>query len=352
MEKIAKLKIVDVVQETNDAVSIHFKQPFFKKVKYTPGQFLTLLVDIEGKTERRCYSLNSAPNVDRTMSVTVKRVKDGKVSNYLLDYVKTGASMKVVYPMGNFTIQPTPTERRHVVLFGAGSGITPLMSMLKTVLHTESQSIVSLFYANRNEQSIIFNKELNQLQAKFGDRLTVVHILKEPGNVEACYSGRIDRSRIGDLLKEVPRFEKEKTAYYICGPAGMMEEVEEGLKAQGVEDQSIHIERFSAPPSSAQDEAADSMLFQDREVKIVLKGKEHTISVKANRTILDAALDHKINLPYTCMDGICGSCQATCKLGDVTMRNGHILSKKDLEAKQILPCICKPLTDGVEVHYE
>lgn len=354
MEKIAKLKIVDVVKETSDAISIHFKQSFFSfpKIKYTPGQYLTLLVDVDGRVERRCYSLNSAPKIDNTISVTVKRIKDGKVSNFLFNNVKAGTYMKVLYPMGNFTITPDAKKERHVVLFGAGSGITPLMSILKTILHVEEKSSVSLFYGNRDKESIIFSNELSSYKEKFGDRLNLIHILEQPGDFESCYKGRVERTQVPDLLKQVPQFPAEKTEYYICGPSGMMIEAEEGLKMAGVEDKYINMEKFSAPPPSAEEmEEKGINEFEDRTITIKHKGKSHAVPVKADQQILDAALDEKLKLPYVCMDGICGSCQATCSSGEVYMRKGHVLSQKDMDAGQVLPCICKPLTDDVVIEY-
>ncbi|MCV9386312.1 ferredoxin--NADP reductase [Reichenbachiella ulvae] len=351
MGKVSKLKILKVVKETEDAVSIHFKQPFFRKIKYTPGQFLTLLVNIDGRVERRCYSLNSAPNVDKEVSVTVKRIKDGRVSNYLFENIKEGDKIKVLHPMGEFTLLPNPAECRHVVLFGAGSGITPLMSILKTVLNFEERSYVSLFYGNRDKESIIFNNDLRALKAIYPDRLNLVHILENPGDFEDCYKGRVERSQVPGLLNDLPELSTDKTLYYICGPSGMMTEAEEGLKLAGVDPKFIHIEKFSAPPPSAQEAKTSGPLLENREVTIIHKGKEHRIPVKANRTILDSALDHKLKLPYVCMDGICGSCKASCESGEVYMRSGHVLSAKEVEDGVVLPCLCKPLTNNVVIKY-
>ena len=351
MERIAKLKIVDVVHETPDAVSIHFKQPFFGKLKYTSGQFLTLLVNIEGRIERRCYSLNSAPRVDKTISVTVKRIKDGKVSNHLFNSVKVGDKMQVLHPMGEFKLEPDPKKKRHVVLFGAGSGITPLMSILKSIIYHEPKSVVSLFYGNRDVESIIFNEELTILAEQFKERLHLVHILEEPGDFEDCYKGRVERTQVSDLLTKVPQFPFGETEAYICGPSGMMIEAEEGLKMAGLPIDNIHVEKFSAPPPSAQEAKSVGAFLENREVVIELKGKQHRVPVKANRTILDAALDQKLKLPYVCMDGICGSCKAECISGEVFMRKGHVLSQKEVDNNIILPCICKPLTNNVVVKY-
>lgn len=351
MESIVTLKIVKVVRETEDAISIHFKQPFFRKIKYSPGQFLTLLINMNGHVERRCYSLNSAPNIDKTVSITVKRIKDGKVSNFLYDNVKEGEKMKVLRPMGNFTIQTKPDAERHIVLLGAGSGITPLMSILKTVLHDERQSIVSLFYGNRDVESIIFNQELKDLKAKYNGRLNLVHILENPGDFEDCYKGRVERSQVPNLLKMVPRYKFGLTECYICGPSGMMIEAEEGLKLAGVPVENIHIEKFTAPPPSAEEVKGGGVFLENREVRVSFKGKEYFVPVKANRTILDAILDHKIKAPYVCMDGICGSCKAKKVSGEVHMRKGHVLSDSEVDNDIILPCICKPLSNNVVIKY-
>ncbi|ANQ49179.1 ferredoxin--NADP reductase [Flammeovirga yaeyamensis] len=351
MEKIIKLKVVDVVQETPDAISIHFKQPFFKKIKYTPGQFLTLLVNVDGKVERRCYSLNSAPKVDQTVSVTVKRIKDGKVSNFLFDNIKKGEKIKVLYPMGDFTIKPDAKLKRHIVLFGAGSGITPLISILKSILHLEPQSIVSLFYGNRDVESIIFNKDLMNYQNQFVDRLQLVHIIEQPGDFKECYKGRVERSQVAEYLKKIPKWAAEETEYFICGPSGMMIEAEEGLKAAGVDEKTIHIERFSAPPPSAQEMQKVGAFLENREMKIIRGGTEHTITVQAKSNILEAALDHKLSMPYVCMDGICGSCTAKVKQGEVYMRDGHVLSKEQQDEGYILPCICHPVSNDVVIEY-
>ncbi|WP_258105728.1 ferredoxin--NADP reductase [Marinoscillum sp. MHG1-6] len=351
MGKAVSLKIKKVIKVTDDAVSIHFKQPFFKKIKYTPGQFLTLLVNIDKEVVRRCYSLNSAPDVDDYVSVTVKRIKDGRVSNHLFNNIKEGDKMKVLLPMGNFTIIPDKNKRRHIVLFGAGSGITPLISILKSIINKEPSSIVSLIYGNRDVESIIFNDELNEYKEKYPNRVNLLHILENPGDFEDCYKGRVERTQVPGLLRQLPNLPDSDTEYYICGPSGMMIEAEEGLKLSGAPADKINIEKFSAPPPSAEETKAAGPMLQNREVTLKLKGKTHEIPVKAGTTILDAALDEKIKVPYVCMDGICGTCRATCTSGEVFMRKGHILTDKEVEEKVILPCICKPVSNNVVVEF-
>ncbi|MFY0598485.1 MAG: ferredoxin--NADP reductase [Cyclobacteriaceae bacterium] len=351
MGKAVSLKVKKVIKVTNDAISIHFKQPFFKKIKYTSGQFLTLLVNIDGEIVRRCYSLNSAPDINDYVSVTVKRIQDGQVSNFLFNNLKEGDKMNVLLPMGNFTITPDKKKKRHIVLFGAGSGITPLISILKTIIGKEPESTVSLIYGNRDLESIIFNDELTEYKEKYSDRLNLIHIIEKPGDFDGCLKGRVERSQVKNLLSQLPSFPPEQTEYYICGPSGMMTEAEEGLKASGVEEKYINIEKFSAPPPSAEEVKATGPMLENREVKIVFKGKDYMVPVKAGTTIMDAALDEKIKLPYVCMDGICGTCKATCSSGDVYMRKGHVLSEKEMNEKIVLPCICKPVTNGVVLEF-
>ena len=349
MESAISLKVVDVIKETEDAISIHFKQPFLKKIKYTPGQFLTLLTEIDGQIERRCYSINTAPKIDSTVSVTVKRIKDGKVSNHLYNTVNKGDSMKVLKPMGGFTLDPDPKKTREIVLFGAGSGITPLMSMAKSTLYNEKKSRVSLFYGNSDLESVIFNEQLNTLKQEFNGRLNLVHILENPGDFSDCFKGRVERSQVKDLLGKIPNLNFTEAEFFICGPSGMMTEAEEGLKSCGIDQEKIHIERFSAPPPSAMETKAAGALLETREVTISLKGTEHQVSVKPDVSILDAALDEKINIPYVCMDGICGTCKAKCTSGKVQMRSGSVLSKQEEADGIVLTCLSHPLTNNVKL---
>jgi ring-1,2-phenylacetyl-CoA epoxidase subunit PaaE len=352
MGNAVSLKVKKVVRVTEDAVSIHFKQPFFNKIKYTPGQFLTLLVNIDGQIVRRCYSLNSAPGVDDFISVTVKRIKDGKVSNHIFNEIKAGDKINVLRPMGNFTITPNPKLKRHIVLFGAGSGITPLISILKSIIKVETQSTVSLIYGNRDVESIIFNEELTSYKEQYADRLNLIHVIESPGEFEDCYKGRVERTQVKNLLAQLPQFPVSDTEYYICGPSGMMTEAEEGLKACGIPSEKINIEKFSAPSPSAEETKVAGPMLENREVSIIFKGKVHVVPVKAGTTILDAALDEKLKLPYVCMDGICGTCKASVVEGEVFMRKGHVLTAAEVAANVVLPCICKPISNNVVLEYK
>ncbi|MDH5400249.1 MAG: FAD-binding oxidoreductase, partial [Cyclobacteriaceae bacterium] len=172
------LRVKEVVQETQDAITIRFEKPD-KEITYRPGQFLTLILNIEGKEVRRSYSFSSSPIVDDHMAITVKRVKNGLVSNYLADNMCAGEELRIMEPMGHFVLDEKATQK-NVVMFAGGSGITPLMSLLKSTLSQNSGTRVSLIYSNRNEQQIIFKEALHELEVKYHDRLKVIHVLEEP----------------------------------------------------------------------------------------------------------------------------------------------------------------------------
>ncbi|UXP31862.1 ferredoxin--NADP reductase [Reichenbachiella agarivorans] len=348
MERISNLKVIKVVKETPDAISIYFKQPIFWKLKYSAGQYLTVLVSIDGTIERRCFSLNSAPEIERDISITVKNVQDGKVSSHLFHSVKEGDKIKVLHPQGEFKITPDPEIKRHIMLFGGGSGIAPLMSILKTILNLEPKSMVSLFYGNRDEESIIYNEELKDIKFDYQDRLNLIYILEDPGSNKECYKGRVERNQIPQLLKLVPKFPFGYTYCYVCGPTGMMIEAMEGLKLAGVPVSNIYVERYAAQ-SNIGDTQTGGVLVQNREIKLLYEGKESRVTVKASKSILDAALDHGVRIPFVCKDGICGSCKATCLSGKVYMREGNVLTDEEIDQNMILSCISAPISNNVVI---
>ncbi|MCV9386308.1 ferredoxin--NADP reductase [Reichenbachiella ulvae] len=346
MERIAKLKVIRIVRETPDAITLFFKQPLLWKLKYSAGQYLTVLVNLDGGVERRCFSLNSAPEIEKELSITVKNTQDGRVSHYLYNFVKEGDKVKVLHPQGEFKITPDPSMKRHIVLFGGGSGIAPLMSILKTILYFEDKSMVSLFYGNRDEESIIYSEELKDIKFDYQNRLNLIHILEDPGESRDCYKGRVQRTQVPELLRMVPKFPFGHTYCYICGPTGMMIEAIAGLKLAGVPDSNVFVERYVNADSANEAKAAGALL-QNRELKLIHQGKTHSVTVKANRSILNAALDKGMELPFVCKDGICGSCKAQCQSGEVFMREDNILSDDEIAQNIVLTCISHPVTNNV-----
>jgi ring-1,2-phenylacetyl-CoA epoxidase subunit PaaE len=210
-----------VIQETRDAISIVLQQPE-PKIKYKSGQFLTLIVPIQNKEVRRAYSLCTSPFTDEDMAVTVKRVENGLMSNWLLDNLKPGRKLKIMEPMGQFTTN----RKRHLIMFAGGSGITPMMSIIKSILMQEPDSIVSLIYCNRDIDSVIFKAELDKLETKYEGRLHVIHILDQAPMNWQGYSGLLNHDMLTKLFERIPDWGIEKTTYLMCGPEGMMKNVE------------------------------------------------------------------------------------------------------------------------------
>lgn len=340
------LKIKEIVRETPDTITIHLKQPLFRKIPYYAGQFLTLIVkDEAGKKYRRAYSLCSAPHLDSTLAVTVKRVEGGIVSNLLNDTLKENDKLEIMEPMGNFVLRTHPDNSRHILLFGGGSGITPLMSMLKVALSYEQNSIVSLIYTCRDEENIIFKNQLDKLKEKHGERFNLIYVLTQP-KTELPQKGRITKEFIQTTLKKLPA-DKDRI-FYLCGPEGMMNTIEETLTELNIDSSTIHKENFFAPVHS-DDEGRKIVPDGRKVVKILLNGEETEIAVDAKKTILEAALDEEIDMPYSCQSGLCTACRGLCLSGKVTMDSNEALSEAEITEGYILTCQAHPLTDDVKV---
>ncbi|MCU0389837.1 MAG: ferredoxin--NADP reductase [Thermoflexibacter sp.] len=351
--KFHTLKVKEITKETNDTITVHLKQPLFSKIKYKAGQFLTIVLTIDGKSIRRAYSLSSAPNIDETLSITIKRVENGIVSNYANDHLKAGDKLEIIEPMGHFCIEPDKNLTRHIVLFGAGSGITPLMSIAKTILMFEPKSTVSLIYGNRSTDTIIFRQAIEQMQKKYAERFNVVHVLSRAENDWIGYKGRIDKSITINVLNLLPKFDKATTSYFLCGPEGMMEEVNAALLQLQTPKEQIHKESFiSSTATEAKEEAKHQTGGIEREVTIILDNEEYKVKVKPNSTILDSALDAGLDMPYSCQSGLCTACRGKKKAGEVKMDEDEGLSDAEIQEGFVLTCVGHPLTDDVVIEIE
>src|SRR5258707_10094901 len=221
-----ELTVKDIVQETKDSISLVFEQPATRKLIYKSGQFLTLITTVSGKEVRRAYSLCSSPLVDEDLVVMVKRVDDGLMSNWLPDHLKKGDKLKVLEPMGQFTTEYSKENKRHLVMFAGGSGITPMISILKSVTTQEPDSICSLIYCNRDIDSIIFKNELDRWQTNYEGRVHVIHILDNAPMNWQGYSGLLNKEMLVKLFERIPSWSADKTTYLMCGPEGMMKNVD------------------------------------------------------------------------------------------------------------------------------
>ena len=356
--KFYTLKIADLKRETVDTVSISFDIPNDLKdvFTYKAGQYITIKTPGNGEENRRAYSISSSPH-DNILTISVKKVDDGKVSNYINNDLKVDDHIEVMPPLGNFTIEPNPNNENHYLLIGAGSGITPLMSIIKTVLNQEPKSKVNLIYQNRNEESIIFKSELERLQSEFSDRLSVVHYLSKPETDYTENIGRLDSIKILNHVKRIAGDNLFKTEFFICGPQGLMAESELALKNLLIASYKIHKESFTAAVDSLKDEREDILLdntdeLKDRKVKIILYGDELEMIVSPDETILTAGQREGYDPPYSCQIGACSTCRAKLKSGKVYMDERDSLTDEEIEEGYVLTCQTHPLTDDVIIDFD
>ena len=356
------LAVARVEPETNRAVTVYFTVPEADRTAfhYRAGQYLTLRFELDGKEERRAYSMCSAPHDDE-LAVTVKQIDGGVVSNYIARSLKAGDTVDVMPPMGRFLAEPDPAARRRYYLFGAGSGITPLMSILRAVLEEEPKSEVILLYGNRDEDNIIFERQLTELQQRYAGQLTVRHTLSQPKKyatkgLKGLFrrsttrwegaKGRIDRKAVVKLLEEHP-ITKQDSRFYICGPGQMIDHVETALLGHGVDDQHIHTERFVSA-GEADKRASDS---RGGTVHVKLGKEELTVDLKAGQSILDALLEQGKTPPYSCLAGACSTCMARVEKGGVKMDVCYALDDSEVEEGYILTCQSHPTTPEVTVDF-
>jgi ring-1,2-phenylacetyl-CoA epoxidase subunit PaaE len=346
------LKVKNIVQETKDAISIVFEQPA-SKINYKSGQFLTLIVPVNGKEVRRAYSLCSSPFVDADLAVSVKRVDNGLMSNWLPDHLKVGDKVKVMEPMGQFTTEYSKEGKRHLILFAGGSGITPMMSIIKSILSQEPDSILSLIYCNRNIDSIIFKDELTKLETKHEGRLHLIHILDEAPMNWQGYSGLLNHEMLKKLFERIPNWGIEKTTYLMCGPEGMMKNVDSLLALSNIPKENIFKESFVQgtinKDKKEETVASASSENKTREVTIRYDGQEYKVTVEPNHTILETALDNGIDLPYSCQSGLCTACRGKALSGKVKLDEEEGLSQSEREEGYVLTCVGHPMTDDVVI---
>jgi ring-1,2-phenylacetyl-CoA epoxidase subunit PaaE len=354
MSKFVPLKVLQVVKETPDACTVVFEKPADSAWHYKAGQYLTLKLNVAGESIRRAYSLCTSPYVDADMAVTVKRVPDGRGSVYIYHSLKAGDTVEVFPPMGNFTIVPDPNKARHLVLLGGGSGITPLMSILKTVLATEPMSRVSLVYGNQDEASIIFKKELEALAEQHADRFRVIHILNEPSPSWIGMRGLPLRHVVLGIVQDLMNMDKLPKSYWICGPSPMMEEAQAALGFLGVPRELIHREIFTATLPDM-DTVARSAIAEakrgDYTITVRLDGVEKRVLVKNNQTVLEAVMAEGMDPPYACQMGVCCTCRAMRHSGKVEMEEDEGLSDAEIAEGYILTCQSHPLTEDVVIEY-
>jgi 3-ketosteroid 9alpha-monooxygenase subunit B len=328
------LRVREVIDDTDEAKSIAFEIPpeHADAFRYRPGQFLTLRIAYDGRHLLRCYSLASCPLVEEPPRVVIKRVAQGRVSNWLCDRIKAGDAIEVKSPAGHFTPHSIDDD---FLLFAGGSGITPIFSIIRSAL-IAGRGRLCLIYANRDEDSVIFRDQLNALTNDHPTRLQVIHLLD-------VVHGLPSVARLVELSRPWIRAD-----CYVCGPEAFMDCALEALRAAGVAPARIHVERFVSLPDE-EDSVAIVESGRDGQIQleVELDGVHHELTCSRGEPILDAMLRAGLKAPHSCQAGACGSCMCTLEAGEVHLRHNQVLDKNDLKQGWILAC--QAIADSAKV---
>jgi ring-1,2-phenylacetyl-CoA epoxidase subunit PaaE len=313
-------------------------------IPYKAGQFITLVFTHHGKEERRSFSISSCPDANDPLAFTVKRLDNGAYSRYLIERVKVGDRLQTTGVAGLFTLPDDHDTYEQVFFFAAGIGITPVISLVKSVLHTQPHKQVVLVYSNRSQDEVVFYNELRVLAVKFADRFQLELLYSTAFNLERA---RLNKALVPVLLDEYTRTSKDKLLFYICGPYNYMRMVTYALEEEGAHEEQIRKEHFNTNNRDTLRAAPPDKLPHN--VTIVVGGTEHTFTVVYPETILQAAKKHGLSLPYSCEVGRCGSCAALCTKGEVWLSYNEVLMESDLKKGVVLTCVGYPVNGDVTI---
>lgn len=330
-----QMTVTGVTRETTDAVSLTLARQDGLPIDFKPGMFFTLVISTNNQEYRRAYSISSASHLNTTATVTIKRVESGIVSNWINDHVHANDTIRVLGPSGSFVVQTNPTSARHLLLVGGGSGITPLMSIARSVLALEPQSHIYLFYGNRGVDDIIFREALEQLAQEHAGRLVVTHVLENPPQDWSGLTGRLDRQTFALLLDQL----QEKTSIdllevYTCGPEPMMNGVEAELLAREFPRQRFHQEKFTPAITTA-----DAARFGPQEIEIRYEGQSWVTKSNVGQTLLEAGLAGGAPMQFSCALGGCGRCRVKIIDGKADMPEPNCLMPDEKAQGFALACI-------------
>jgi ring-1,2-phenylacetyl-CoA epoxidase subunit PaaE len=355
MNKFHELRVARCKPETRDAIVVDFEVPQEQSeaFRFVQGQHLTLRSRFDGEEIRRSYSICSAPH-EGELRIAIKRVQDGLFSTWASQHLKAGYLIESMEPSGHFNVPLEPESARHHVAFAAGSGITPVLSIIKTTLNAEPHSRFTLFYGNRASSSVIFKEDLEDLKDSYLSRFSLVFILSREQQDIEMLNGRIDRAKCDQLLKYWIDPADIDVAY-ICGPRSMMADVSASLLARGVEKGRIKIELFASglPRLPRKPSMAPMQGQKDCKVTLIQDGRTREFFIEKNKkALLDTALDQGIELPYSCKAGVCSTCRCKMIKGEVDMDVNFALEDYEVERGFILTCQSYPVADEIVLDFD
>jgi ring-1,2-phenylacetyl-CoA epoxidase subunit PaaE len=357
MNKFYSLTLKEVRPETRNAVSLAFDVPedLADKFHYQQGQHLIVRTKLDGEEVRRSYSICRSVD-DQELRIAVKQVPGGRFSTFANEQLKPGQTLEVMPPQGHFSIDLDPEREGNYLAVAAGSGITPILSIVKTTLETEPKSEVTLFYGNKATSSTMFRDELQDLKNEYMSRLNLVYIFTREEQDIDLYNGRIDHEKCDRLFDHWINA-KELTAAFICGPQLMTETVRDSLLNHGMEKSKIHFELFTPAGGKPQPRKDRDPAHVDpqsiSEVTVIADGRSLTFPlVRDTKSILDAGNEEGADLPYSCKAGVCSTCRAKVVEGEVEMDQNFALEDYEVEAGYVLSCQCYPISDKVVLDYD
>jgi ring-1,2-phenylacetyl-CoA epoxidase subunit PaaE len=352
------LTVAGVDPLTDDAVAVTFAIPpeLREAYMFAPGQHLTVRRVVDGVDIRRSYSICSTPSLaqaDGLIRIGVREITDGAFSRYATRELKPGDTVEVLPPLGHFTTDLAPERTRHYAAIVAGSGITPVLSLVASALETEPGSQFTVVYGNRRAATVMFADELADLKDRYPQRLHLVHVLSREPRASALLSGRLDGDRLRAILASGLLDASSVDEWFLCGPYGMVVEAQSVLADLGVQQRCVHSELFHvegepAPPPRSADEPTGT----GATVTLILDGRESTVTMSADERVLDAALRVRSELPYACRGGVCSTCRARLVEGEVAMAHNYALEPDEIAAGYVLTCQSTPLTDRLVVDYD
>lgn len=348
MSSFYKLNIKEVRRETNDAVSILFNVPLeFKDFyRFIAGQYINLKLTLDGKEIRRAYSLCSSPESSE-LRIAVKAVKDGTFSVLANSKLKAGDTLEVGTPEGKFTFEADANRSKNYLAFVAGSGITPVLSILQSVLNSEPKSTFVLVYGNKTPEDAIFHQQLHDLQLKYVGRF-FVHYVYSQVKVDNELFGRIEKSTVNFILNNKHK-ELDFDKFYLCGPEEMINTVSNVLKERNIKESAIKFELFSTSTSESK---VDKSLEGHTKITVLVDGDETTFEMSQKQTVLEAALKQGLDAPYSCQGGICSSCLARITSGTAVMKKNTILTDSEIAEGLVLTCQAHPTSDSISIDYD